>query len=517
MAELLRAVVEARGPDAAALIDERGTLAWGELDRRVNRCIHALRGRGLGPGDRVAVLSTNRREYFEIFAACAHSALLAVPVNWHLVAEEVRYILENSGARALVVDPRFADLACEATAGLGALTVTALLGEEETDCFELYEDLLARASDDEPADQGQGGPMFYTSGTTGHPKGVRRLGDLGSPVGNAQAASQGFSMMTGAPQGGVTLLCGPVYHSAQWAFSYLPLAGGSTVVMRHGFDPEESLRLIDEHSVTNVHLVPTQFVRLLRVAEETRVAFDGSSLKVVWHGAAPCPPDVKRRMIDWWGPVLTEYYGGTEGAIISLISSQEWLERPTSVGRPVPIVEVSILDENGEPCPPGEPGQIFLRSMMATDFEYHGDTAKTAQAHREPGVFTMGDIGVLDDDGYLYLSDRKTDMIISGGVNIYPAEVERVLSEHEAVSDVAVFGIPDAEFGEQVKAVVEVVAGSAADDALAASLLKHCRDYLAGYKVPRSLDFAELPRTETGKLQKRLLREPYWRDRERSI
>ncbi|MDX1382405.1 MAG: AMP-binding protein, partial [Thermoanaerobaculia bacterium] len=297
MAELIRAQAEAKGADAAALVDERGETSWGELDARVNRLIHALRDRGLRPGDRVAVLSGNRREYFEAFTACAHASLLAVPINWHFVADEVRYVLENSGARALLVDPAFADLASEAGAGLDGLELRALFerggpGASEGDAaspgggaeapgatslpghFEAYEDVLAAASAGEPADQGQGGPMFYTSGTTGHPKGVRRLGDLGAPVMASQQMSQGFAMMTGAPIGGVTLLCGPVYHSAQWAFSYLPLVGGSTVVMRRRFDPAETLELIDRWGVTNVHLVPTQFVRLLRLDEERRQAFD---------------------------------------------------------------------------------------------------------------------------------------------------------------------------------------------------------------------------------------------------
>jgi long-chain acyl-CoA synthetase len=517
VAELIRAACELRGDDAPALVDERGTVSWAQFDERVNRLVHALRERGLEQGDAVAVLAGNRSEYFEVFAACAHASLLAVPINWHFVAEEVRYVLENSGARALVVGPLFADLGREASDGLDALRMRAVLGGEAAGDLESYEEVLGAARSEEPAEQGQGGPMFYTSGTTGHPKGVRRLGDLGTPVAQSRMMSQGFSMMTGSPEKGVALLCGPVYHSAQWAFSYLPLVGGSTVVMRHRFDPAETLRLIDQHRVTNVHLVPTQFVRLLRLDDGTRASFDGSSLKIVWHGAAPCPPEVKRRMIDWWGPVITEYYGGTEGAIVSLISSSEWLERPASVGKPVPVAEVSVLDEKGEACDAGTPGQIWIRSMMAADFEYHGDPDKTEAAHREAGVFTMGDVGYFDDDGYLFLSDRKTDMIISGGVNIYPAEIERVLADHPAVGDVAVFGIPDEEFGEQVKAVVEPEAGHEGDETLEAELTTYCRERLAGYKVPRSVDFQELPRTATGKLQKRLLREPYWSGIDRRI
>jgi long-chain acyl-CoA synthetase len=359
--------------------------------------------------------------------------------------------------------------------------------------------------------------MFYTSGTTGRPKGVRRLAGLGAPIEQAAMTSRGFAMFLGAPLPGTTLLCGPVYHSAQWAFSYLLLMAGSPVVMRHKFDPAETLRLIDRYRVTNVHLVPTQFTRLLRLDEATRRGFDGSSLRVVWHGAAPCPPEVKRRMIEWWGPVVTEYYGGTEGAIVTLIRAPEWLERPTSVGRPLPGVELLVVSDGDRPCPTGEPGQVYVRSMMAADFEYHGDRDKTAAAHRGPGVFSMGDIGFLDAGGYLHLVDRKIDLVISGGVNIYPAEIERVLSEDPRVGDVAVFGIPDDEFGEQVMAVVEPAPGVDAGAALREDLLALCRARLAGFKVPRRLEFAALPRTETGKLAKRRLRDPYWTESGRRI
>jgi long-chain acyl-CoA synthetase len=352
--------------------------------------------------------------------------------------------------------------------------------------------------------------MFYTSGTTGRPKGVRRLAGVGAPIEQGEMMSRGFAMLVGAPIPGVTLLCGPVYHSAQWAFSYLLSMAGSSVVMRHKFDPAETLRLIDQHRVTNVHLVPTQLTRLLRLDEATRRGFDGSSLRAVWHGAAPCPPEVKRRMIEWWGPIVTEYYGGTEGAIVTLIRAPEWLDRPSSVGRPVPGVELSVMAEDGRPCPTGEPGLVYVRSLMAADFEYHGDRDKTAAAHREPGVFSMGDVGYLDAGGYLHLVDRRIDLIISGGVNIYPAEIERVLGDDPRVADAAVFGIPDEEFGEQVMAVIEPAPGIAAGDALREELLALCRSRLAGFKVPRRLEFAALPRTETGKLAKRALRDPYW-------
>jgi len=301
-------------------------------------------------------------------------------------------------------------------------------------------------------------------------------------------------------------------------FSMFPLLRGSTVVMQHRFDPAELLDLIDRHGVTSVHLVPTQFIRLLRLPEETRAGFDGSSLDVVYHGAAPCSPQVKRQMLEWWGPVVSEYYGGTEAGFISLISGAEWEQRPGSLGRPVEVMEVAVLDDDGAPCMTGGTGQIWFRSRLGTDFEYHEDPAKTAAAHREGGWGTLGDIGHVDDEGYIFLSDRKIDMVISGGVNIYPAEIEGVLVAHPSVADAAVFGVPDDEMGESVLAVVQTIEGVTTDDGLADELAAHVRAHLAGYKVPRRIEFSDdLPRTPTGKLLKRLLRDPYWEDVGRSI
>jgi long-chain acyl-CoA synthetase len=361
--------------------------------------------------------------------------------------------------------------------------------------------------------------MFYTSGTTGRPKGVRStLFGGGAPTSVLKLVGGAIIGTLGLPADGTALLVGPAYHSAQWAFSFLPLLAGQSLVMRHRFEAAETLLLIDRHRVTNLHLVPTQFVRLLRLDDATRARFDGGSLVAVWHGAAPCPPEVKRRMIAWWGPKISEYYGSTEGAIVTRIDARSWLERPGSVGRPVDTIELRIVRDDGGLAAAGEEGQIYFKSRMGTDFEYYKDPEKTRAAHLEPGVFTTGDVGYLDADGFLFLCDRKIDMIISGGVNIYPAEIEGVLCDHPAVLDAAVFGIPNEEFGEEVKAAVELAPGGVAGAALEQELVAYCRARLAGYKVPRSIDFsAALPRHPTGKLYKRLLRDRYWQGTGRRI
>jgi long-chain acyl-CoA synthetase len=514
--------VAAERGTAQALVDERGVITWNDLDARSNQLVHALRGLGLNAGDVIAVYAANCREYFEIFMAASHCGLAYVPVNWHFTAQELAYVLADSGARALFAEGQFQQAASAAvqrgeTPALECCV--SIRGDGTDDRFVDYEALLASQPIDEPQEQSAGGPMFYTSGTTGRPKGVRSSTfQAGGPLEMLEMVGAGLSQMLKIPSDGVTLLCGPVYHSAQWAFSFLPLLTGSRVVMSHRFDPEECLQLIDGHGVTNVHMVPTQFHRLLRAPLAAREPFSGESLQVVWHGAAPCPPEVKRQMIDWWGPVIDEYYGSTEGSIVTTASAAEWLERPGTVGKPTALVEVTIRDDQGGLVNPGESGQIYVKNLMGSDFEYHNEPQKTADAHLEPGVFTFGDIGFVDDDGYLFLSDRKIDMIISGGVNIYPAEIEAVLVTHPAIEDAAVFGIPNDEFGEEVKAAVALRPGYTGDAALTEQLIAHCREHLAGYKAPRSIDYEDaLPRHETGKLYKRKLRDRYWEGQERRI
>jgi long-chain acyl-CoA synthetase len=521
MTHFVKRIADQRG-DVPALIDERGSTGWTTLDGRTNRLIHALRELGLGTGDTIAIYAGNCREYYEIMLAANHAGLIYVPVNWHFSPEELAYVIDDSGARVLFAEGQFLEQA-RAALRRGETPrlqhAIAIRGADPGDRFRDYEDLLANAADAEPEDQSAGGPMFYTSGTTGRPKGVKSTTSKpGGPLMVLEMMGAGLSGMLQIRSDGTTHLCGPVYHSAQWAFSFLPLLTGSCVVMRHKFDPAETLQVIDAHKVTNVHLVPTQFHRLLRLPDDTRAAFSGASLEVVWHGAAPCPPEVKRRMIAWWGPVVAEYYGSTEGSIVSTVSAAEWLERPGSVGKPTPLVQVTIRDDTGRELPAGESGQIYVKSVMGSDFEYHNEPRKTAEVHLEPGTYTFGDIGYFDEAGYLYLSDRKIDMIISGGVNIYPAEIEAVLVNHPAVEDAAVFGIPNEEFGEEVKAAVTLRAGHVPSEALSTELIAHCRAHLAGYKAPRSIDYeTTMPRHETGKLYKRLLRDRYWQGNERKI
>ncbi len=523
MARFTREIAERKGVDVA-LVDEYGETSWSDFNARVNRLISSFHASGLQAGDTIVIYSGNRREYYEVMTAASLVGLYYVPVNWHFTADELAYVARNSESRMLVVDYRFLQ---QAVAAVGRedgpdLHVRLLIGAPEGTMatgFDDYESFLAAGDDREPGDAVVGGPMFYTSGTTGRPKGVRITTlRAGMPMEAMEMLMGGLSLILQLPQDGRTLLAGPVYHSAQWAFSFLPLLGGSQVLSRHKFDPSESLALIDQYGITNVHLTPTQFHRLLRLPEDVRSGFSGASLQRVWHGAAPCPKDVKSRMLDWWGPIIHEYYGATEGSIVTVCSPEEYRQRPGTLGKALPMVELHVYKEDGSEAAPGEDGQIFVRNLMGSDFEYFKEPEKTAAVHKEPGLFTFGDIGHLDEDGYLFMTDRKIDMIISGGVNIYPAEIEEVLLKHPDVLDVAVFGIPNEEYGEEVKAAVQLCNSVVPGDELRGELIAHCRTHLAGYKAPRSIDFVtDFPRYPTGKLYKRLLRDRYWQTTQRNI
>jgi long-chain acyl-CoA synthetase len=508
-------------PDDLALADDHDRSTWAELDERINRLVHAMRSVGLGHGDTIAILATNSNAWFELAFACTHAGITYVPVNWHLVGPEIAYILADSDSKAVFFDAAMADRMTEALSSpdvgeMAAVVMIGGAGPADRTATVAYEDFVERGDPAEPADQSMGGPMFYTSGTTGNPKGVRSSLST-TPPGTDPTMLKGPASAYGdmVVEGGRTALCGPVYHSAQWAFSFLPMVLGASTVMQSKYDSAALLDLIDTHQVTHVHLVPTQMKRLLDLPDDVKQSFGGASLERVLHGAAPCPPAVKRGLIEWWGPKIMEYYGSTEASIVSTVGSEDWLRKGGSVGTPKPGIEIHVLDERGEPVEVGQSGTLYFKTGRS--FEYNKAPGKTAENRTANGLFTTGDVGYFDDEGFLWLSDRKIDMIISGGVNIYPAETEGVLGGHPDVADVAVIGVPNEEFGEEVKAIVVPSAG--VDVAtLADTLDALCRTHLAGFKRPKSYEFRdELPRTGTGKVQKAKLRAPFWVGEDRPI
>jgi long-chain acyl-CoA synthetase len=502
----------AADPHAPAVDDLTRTRSRGELVDRAHRIAHWLLDDGeLAPGGHAAVLMGNRVELVDLLVAAQLGGLWLTAVNWHLTPSEVAYIVEDSGSRVLFTDVEHERTAREAVALVPGQVQVVVAGPD-------LEAVVAAGRDDPfDLDGPGGGTMLYTSGTTGRPKGVKRARQ--SSLGTTLRMGGAAGIVLGLDGQGPHLVTGPLYHAAPLGFAAIDLANGGELVLMPRWDEEQCLALIDERAVRNSHVVPTMCVRLLRVPDERRAAFDGSSLSTVLHGAAPIAPSVKQRMIEWWGPVLTEYWGSTEGGVFTLVDSAAWLEKPGTVGKAVPSYEVFAVDADGERLPPGEIGTLYTRNVVTDEvFEYHQAPEKTEAAHLAPGTFTMGDVGHVDADGYVFLSDRAANMIISGGVNIYPAEIERELIDHPAVADVAVFGIPDDEWGEQVKAAVELVAGAVASPELEAELLAYARERLAGYKVPRSIDFEdELPRHPTGKLYTRLLRAKYWEGRATSV
>ena len=496
-------IAQAR-PDRIAIIDAgRSSLTFGELARRVNQVSRALRSRGLVAGDVVAGLVRNGREHLELVLATGQVGLYYVPVNWHLSPAEIGYILQDSGANLVVAA---AEQARELPAG--ALPANRLAVGGAVAGWEPYAEFGRDEPDDEPDARRCGLVMGYTSGTTGHPKGVR------APLPDAEPESVlgGFTEFAAAYGGGpdgVHLVCSPLYHAAPSGHALAFLHAGHTVVIQQKFDPESVLRDIERYRVTTSHLVPTHFHRLLQLPEPIRGRYDLSSLQALIHAGAPCPVPIKQQMLDWVGPVVWEYLASTEG-YVSRVSPQEWIAKPGTVGRPLPGLTVQILGPAGEELPDGVPGMIYFGYRgHAPSFEYHHDPEKTS-AGRSGDLITAGDFGYLDEDGYLFLLDRRTDLIISGGVNIYPAEIEQHLITHPSVDDVAVIGVPDHEWGHIILAVVQPSAGTAADADLGASLLAYCAEGLASFKRPRRIEFvSDFPRTETGKVQRRVLRDRF--------
>jgi long-chain acyl-CoA synthetase len=489
-------------PERPAIISPNGDRTFGELFARVNQVSRALRARGVETGDSIALVCSNRPEFVEVYLAAAQTGVRLTPINWHLGADEIAYVVGDCEAKVFVADERFAKTCAEAAQRCANARVRLAIGGP-IEGFEPYEDAIDGESR-EPIDEPHAGStMLYTSGTTGRPKGVFRRRTVTRRSEVAQA-------MDHRPDTDRHLCTGPLYHAAPLAFSLaLPLAWGIGVVVMDGWDAEETLRLIDEHKVTHTHMVATMFHRLLSLAPDVRNRYDISSLRRIVHGAAPCPVPVKQALMDWLGPIVFEYYAATEGSG-STIGPEEWLKKPGSVGKPEED-HVQIHDDEGDLQPAGEVGTIFLRAPEEpeTRFEYYKDIEKTSRAYSGE-YFTLGDMGYLDEDGYLFLTDRSADLIISGGVNIYPAEVDAVMLTHPAVADSCTIGIPNDEWGEEVKGVVQLKDGVDATSDLEQELIAYCRERLARYKCPRTIAFEdELPRHDTGKLYRRLVRERY--------
>jgi len=496
-------------PDKPAyIIAETGeTLSYAELDRRSNQGAQLFASLGLAPGDHVAILMENGLPFVEIAWAAQRAGLIYTAISRYLKPDEIAYIVGDCGAKAFVTSP-----ACTAqTRGFAAAAdaPTLFMTAEPAPGFRSWDDEARKQPTTPIANEFAGRDMLYSSGTTGRPKGVETW-LTPAPMGTINPLLKLLCCdLCGVDKASVYLSPAPLYHAAPLRFTMTAAAVGATVVVMQHFDAEAYLKFVEKYRATQSQLVPTMFVRLLKLAPEARARYDVSSLRGAIHAAAPCAVDVKQQMIDWWGPILIEYYAGTEGNGATVITSREWLDHRGSVGRPV-VGEIKIVDEqSGETQPPRVNGVVYFAGGPA--FAYRNDIEKTRAAYTKEGWSTLGDIGYLDEDGYLYLTDRKAHMIISGGVNVYPQEAEDVLIGHREVVDAAVFGVPNEDFGEEVKAVVQLGDFARAGKALEAELIAYCRERISPIKCPRSIDFEpELPRTPTGKLLKRRLRERYW-------
>ena len=492
---------------AAIIVAETGaSMSYAQLNRQSIQCARLMRNQGLSFGDHIALMVENLPEALVVCWAAFRCGLYVTPVNWHLKAEEAAYVVNDCMAKLLVVSPSVAEISAELDASIGAdVTRWSIGGPVEG--YAAMEEALPDYSDAPLEEELQGAMMYYSSGTTGKPKVIlnaleRRATDSQpDPLWPFLKDLYEFSRET------IYLCPAPLYHSAPIAWSMAVLRLGGTVVLMEKFDARQALQSIERYSVNRAQFVPTMFVRMLDIPQEERPKWDLSSLELVVHAAAPCAVEVKRQMLDWWGPILYEYYAGSEGAGFTAIGPDEWLNHPGSVGKPK-SGPIHILDDEENELPMGEVGAVYFES--ATRFRYHGDEAKTRESYSGEGWATFGDMGYLDADGYLYLTDRRSHMIISGGVNIYPQEAENILINHPDVFDVAVIGVPDPEFGEAVKALVQLHSGREPGEDVAENLLDYCHQRLSKYKCPRSVAFvAELPRLPSGKLLKRELQARY--------
>ncbi len=504
-----------REPDRLALVCEGREWTRGELLAEANRIAHGLRARGLGHGDCVAAVLPNCAEFMALYLGITQVGMYLTPINNHLTGPEIAYIVKDSGAKVFVGSETFAE-ACEVALKEADFPAESAFSVGSVPGFRPLSELTEGQPDTLPENRTAGQVMNYTSGTTGKPKGVRRgLPELSPDI--------VFSLMTGflamfdlqVEDDNVHICGSPLYHTAVLVFAGASLHMGHAVVLMEKWRPEEMLELIDRYQVTHSHMVPTQFHRLLSLPEEVRAKYDVSSLRAMVHAAAPCPVETKWKMLDWWGESIYEYYAATEGGG-TLAKPAEWKEHPGTVGRAWTNSDVKIFDDEGKELGRGETGTVYMLLGQA-DFEYKDDAKKTRD-NRIGSYFTVGDIGYLDQDGFLFLCDRKNDMIISGGANLYPAEIEAEMIQCPEVADVAVFGIPHDDWGEEVKAVVEVVDGLEPDEEVRERIFEFLKPRLAKMKTPRTIDFIdEMPRDPNGKLYKRKLRDPYWEGRERAI
>jgi long-chain acyl-CoA synthetase len=512
-----RATAQATPNHPAIIMASTGkVITHGELEARANQLAHALRNEGLGRGDHFALFMENNDKFLEICSGGERTGVYYTPVNSYLTADELAYIVQNSESQVLIASKAKRDIAAAAAEQCPNLKRLVLIDADADDpLFTNYDTWISSHPTTPIADEDLGISMLYSSGTTGRPKGILRPmidSDPGSPL-------PLWTFLDGLwkYRDGLTYLSpAPLYHSAPQAAVGLTIRRGGTVVVMEHFDPEQYLSLIEKYKVTHSQLVPTMFSRMLKLPEEVRTKYDLSSLEVAIHAAAPCPVPVKEQMIAWWGPIIDEYYGATEGLGFAACNTEEWLAHRGTVGKMM-IGELHILDDDMNPAPKGEPGTLWFKS--ATEFSYFNDTEKTKESTSADGVLTtVGDVGYVDDDGFLFLTDRATFMIISGGVNIYPQECENLLITHPKVADAAVFGVPNVDLGEEVKGVVQLMPGFEPSAEIERELIDFCHEHLARQKCPRSIDFeAELPRLPTGKLYKKPLRERYWANKKTRI
>jgi long-chain acyl-CoA synthetase len=494
---------------AVLMAGSGGSVSYAGLEYRSNQIAQWARAQHLRHGDHVALVLENDARFFEIIWGVQRCGLYFTPISTRLTADDVAFIVQDCGARAVLVSANLAELATELAQRIGPDVERYAVGGALAG-YRSWQEAIDGHPGTPVSDEVAGSIMLYSSGTTGRPKGIK-FPLVAEPIGTITAVTDKLRLDYRFDEHAVFLSTAPLYHSAPLYFNMLAMRVGATSVIMEKFDAEQFLALVEKHRVTHAQLVPTMFVRLLKLPPEVRSRYDLSSLRFALHGAGPCAVEVKQRMIDWWGPILHDYYGGTEAVGVVSITSEEWLQHRGSVGRPGEG-RVAIVGEDGSILGPGEVGDVYF--TQGRSFEYHNDPEKTLRARNERGWSTLGDMGYLDDDGYLYLTDRRSDLVITGGVNIYPQEIEHLLCLHDKVADAAVFGVPNEEFGEELKAVVQPVRMGDVELGLEAELMAYCAKHLAKLKRPRSIEFlAQLPRHETGKLYKRLLRDRYWAGR----